>query len=645
MGNASPDKSKSVPGRPARHCFASTHLLLWQIQLYQLEKSYISEKSEMNSESIFVGVIILVMFILLAKETLKPGIVFFSVLTLFLGVGIIKTEDFLSGFSNKGMLTVFILFFISEGVRQTGALNLIISKLLPKKKGWMPTLLIKMTIPVSFLSAFLNNTPVVIIFAPVIKKWAEKLRLSPSKFLIPLSFATILGGMCTLIGTSTNLVVHGMMLENGFSGLSMFELAKVGLFIAVFGLLYLSFISPLILPGKKKITGKNEIKKYYYHVKIDKNSPFVGKAIVNGHFPEHREIFVTLVERYDKTIQTTSGETRLEEGDKLIIHGNENVLESLILLSGINIDGYEQIDAWFKKKKLIKGEVVISESFPGIGKTLKEFDFYNYYRGIVAAIQRNGELITTHIKDLVLKPGDCLIVMATPNFVERWKNRRDFYLLSEKGEIETPPSKPRIWISLGLVILMVVGAALGDKIPPLFGNKLDMFFLAACVATIMFWSKLIVPKNYTSVVNGDVLITIACAFGISKAVQNSGLAELIASNMINLVKDIGPISVLAMIYLVTTIFTEIITNNAAVALMFPISLSAANIMGVSPHPYFITICIAASASFATPIGYQTNLIVQGVGEYKFKDFLRVGLPLNIIAMLISIIVIPLIWKF
>jgi di/tricarboxylate transporter len=601
----------------------------------------------MSNQGIFVLIMLGVMFVLLAKGKLKPGIILFSILTVFMVFGIITIDESLAGFSNKGMLTVFILFFVSEGVRQTGAMNRLIGVLLPKKRGWMPVLLFKMMLPVSLLSSFLNNTPVVIIFAPMIKKWAEKLRLPASKFLIPLSFATILGGMCTLIGTSTNLVVHGLMLENGFKGLTMFELGKVGLFVALAGILYLAFISPVLLPGKKRNIARDpvEIKKYYYNVIIPDKSPFIGKKIVNGHFPGHRDIFVTMLERNGMEIDTKPGETELFADDKLLILGQDSILEQLVSMTGIHIEEYENIDPWFKKKKLVKAEVVISDSFPGIGKTLKEFDFYNYYRGIVAAVQRNGEVITTHTGKVELKAGDCLVVLATPNFSERWKDRRDFYLLSEKGELEIPQSRPRIWFSLGLVILMVIGAALSDKIPALQGNKVDMFFLAACVATIMFWTQIIKIKNYTSVVNGDVLITIACAFGISKGVQNSGLADFVAHGLINLVKDIGPISVLAVIYLVTTVFTEIITNNAAVAIMFPISLSAANLMGVNPHPYFITICIAASASFATPIGYQTNLIVQGIGEYKFNDFMKVGIPLNIIAMLLSILLIPLIWKF
>jgi di/tricarboxylate transporter len=192
----------------------------------------------MNPESIFVLILLVVMLILLIREKLRPGIVLFSILTILMVTGIITTKDMLAGFSNEGMLTVFILFFVSEGVMQTGALNRIIRIFLPKKKGLLPVLLIKMMLPVSFLSAFLNNTPIVIIFAPIIKKWSEKLRFPPSKFLIPLSYATIFGGMCTLIGTSTNLVVHGLMLENGFDGLTMFELGKIGIFVFIIGTLY-----------------------------------------------------------------------------------------------------------------------------------------------------------------------------------------------------------------------------------------------------------------------------------------------------------------------------------------------------------------------------------------------------------------------
>lgn len=601
----------------------------------------------MKLEAFFVLFLLVLMLTLLIREKLRPGIIFFSILTLLMVTGIITTKDMLAGFSNEGMLTVFILFFVSEGVAQTGALNRLIRIFLPKKKGALPLLLAKIMLPVSFFSAFLNNTPIVVIFAPIIKKWSEKLRLPPSKFLIPLSYATIFGGMCTLIGTSTNLVVHGLMIENGYEGLTMFELGKIGIFVVLIGTLYISFLGPILLPGKrkKKQEYEKEEKNYYYNVIIPASSPFKGKKVVNGHFPDHRDIFVILIERGSETIKATLGETVLQANDKLVILGSENILEQLVSITGIDIEDYENIDKEFRHKKLSTVEVVVSESSPVIGKTLKEFNFYQHYGGIVAAINRNGEKITTHTGDVELKSGDCLIILSTADFIERWQGRRDFYLLSEKGEVQLFKSKTKILLTLGLAGLMVLGAIFSFKFPALNGNKIDMFYLAACVATIMFWTKIISPKNYTSAVNWDVLITIACAFGISKGVQNSGLADIIASSMIGIAKDIGPVTVLACVYFATTLFTEIITNNAAAALMFPIALSAATQMGVNPHPFFITICIAASASFSTPIGYQTNLIVQGIGEYKFKDYMKIGIPLNLLIMLVSILLIPLFWSF
>jgi di/tricarboxylate transporter len=600
----------------------------------------------MEFEAVFVLALIVIMIAALVKEILRTGIILFSTLSVLMAAGVISAEESLAGFSNKGAITVAILFLVSEGVRQTGAINIIATTFLPKKKTILPTLLLKIMLPVSFMSAFLNNTPIVIIFGPIIKKWADKMRLPASKFLIPLSYATMLGGMCTLIGTSTNLVVHGLMLDNGFSGIGMFEIAQVGVIVAFAGFLYLAFIAPLLLPGRKKGEAEPiEKKTYFYNISIPEKSSFVGKKIVNGHFPEHHDIFVTVLERNGKTKKTTSGETVIKKNDKLVIRGNINSLQQLISISGITIEDWENIDNHFKRSKLQQVEAVVSDSFPGIGQTLNEFNFYSHYRAIVAAIHRNGEEISTHTGDIPIRAGDNLILLATQNFVNRWSDRRDFYLVSETGQVETPVGRPRLYFALVLILLMIAGATFGKYLPGVNGTELDMFYFAAVITTLMFWTTLISAKNYTRHIDWDVLITIACAFGVSKGMQNSGLADIIAYGVINSVENLGPVFALAGVYLVTTFFTEVITNNAAAALVFPIALSVANQMGINPQPFFITICVAASASFATPIGYQTNLIVQSIGNYKFKDYLRVGIPLNIITFILSMIFIPRIWGF
>ena len=434
----------------------------------------------MNFDIVFVLLALIGMIAALVWDKMRPGMVLLTVVVFFLCVGILTPKEMLEGFSNKGMITVAMLFLVSEGVRQSGALGQLIKKLLPEGKTTVFKAQARMLPPVAFVSAFLNNTPVVVIFAPIIKRWAEAVRLPATKFLIPLSYVTILGGICTLIGTSTNLVVHGMILEAGYEGFTMFELGKVGIFIAIAGILYLFAFSNKLLPDSRTDT--------------------------------------------------------------------------------VSEDGEDENPGNFHRV-----EAVLGARFPGINKTLGEFNFTRHY-----------------------------------------------------------------------------GAIVKEAVPSM---RLDMFFFVCITTIIMAWTKIFPPKKYTKYISWDILITIACAFAISKAMENSGFASMIARHIISMADDLGPYALLAIIFIITNIFTELITNNAAAALSFPIALSVATQLGVDPTPFFVVICMAASASFSTPIGYQTNLIVQGVGGYKFTDFVKVGLPLNLITFLISVFVIPMIWKF
>ena len=423
----------------------------------------------MTFEIVFVLLSLLGMVAALIADKMRPGMILFSVVVLFLCAGILTPKEMLEGFSNKGMITVALLFLVSEGIRQSGTLGQVIKKLLPQGKTTVFKAQLRILPSVAFISAFLNNTPVVVIFAPIIKHWAKSVNLPATKFLIPLSYVTILGGICTLIGTSTNLVVHGMILEAGFEGFSMFELGKVGIFIAIAGIIYIFLFSKRLLPDA----------------------------------------------RPDTAVPDTTG----------------------------------------KKKR---------------------------------------------------------------------------------------------WFALLLLVLMIVGATVGELpvTKEMFPDiKLDMFFFVSITTIIMAWTNLFPARKYTKYISWDILITIACAFAISKAMVNSGVADSVAKFIIGLSDDYGPHVLLAMVFIITNLFTELITNNAAAALAFPLALSISAQLGVSPTPFFVVICMAASASFSTPIGYQTNLIVQGIGNYKFTDFVRIGLPLNIITFLISVILIPLIWNF
>lgn len=518
----------------------------------------------MTFEIIFVLLSLLGMIITLIMDKMRPGMVLFSVVVLFLCAGILSPKEMLEGFSNKGMMTVAMLFLVSEGIRQSGALGQLIKKLLPEGKTTVFKAQFRMLPTIAFISAFLNNTPVVVIFAPIIKRWAQSVNLPATKFLIPLSYVTILGGICTLIGTSTNLVVHGMILEAGYEGFTMFELGKVGIFVAIAGIIYIFLFSKRLLP--------------------------------------------------DARPDTAVPDEEVEEGSKL--H---------------------------------RVEAVLGARFPGINKTLEEFNFKRHYGAEVKEIKtRNGQQFVKNLNEVVLREGDTLVVMADESFIPTWGESTVFVLLANGTDTEPTPGKKKRWFALLLLILMIVGATVGElpAVKEMFPNiNLDMFFFVSVTTILMAWTKIFPARKYTKYISWDILITIACAFAISKAMVNSGVADGVAGYIIGLSHNYGPHVLLAILFIITNLFTEIITNNAAAALAFPLALAISAQLGVDPTPFFVVICMAASASFSTPIGYQTNLIVQGIGNYKFTDFVRVGLPLNIITFLISIFLVPLIWPF
>lgn len=515
----------------------------------------------MNVEVIIVLVALVGMLAALIMDKMRPGMILFSVVVLFLCTGILSPKEMLEGFSNKGMITVAMLFLVSEGIRQSGALTQVIKKLLPQEKTSVFKAQIRMLPSIAFISAFLNNTPIVVIFAPIIKRWASSVKLPATYFLIPLSYVTILGGICTLIGTSTNLIVHSMIQEAGLKGFSLFELGKVGVFIAIAGIIYLFLFSSKLLPSDRPETSGNE-----------------------------------------------------EEEQNSTLH-------------------------------LV--EAVIGPRFPGINKRVGDFNFKRHYGAEIKELRRSGHTYTD-LGNIRFREGDTLVVLADDSFIRTWGESSVFLMLANGKDYE-PAGKKKRWFALILLLIMIIGATIGElpAIQRLLpeGIKLDMFFFVSITTVIMAWTKIFPPQKYTKYISWDILITIACAFAISKAMENSGVADLLASYIIGLSHSHGPYVLLAAMFIITNIFTELITNNAAAALSFPLALSISQQLGVSPMPFFVVICMAASASFSTPIGYQTNLIVQGIGNYKFTDFVRIGLPLNIITFLISVFVIPQIWSF
>lgn len=456
----------------------------------------------MTFEIAFVLLSLLGMVIALILDKMRPGMILFSVVVLFLCAGILTPKEMLEGFSNKGMITVALLFLVSEGIRQSGALGQVVKKLLPQKRTTVFRAQLRLLPAVAFISAFLNNTPVVVIFAPIIKRWARTVHLPATKFLIPLSYVTILGGICTLIGTSTNLVVHGMILESGHEGFTMFELGKVGIFIAIAGIIYLFAFSKKLLP--------------------------------------------------DARPDTAVPDEEVEEGDKL--H---------------------------------RVEAVLGARFPGINKTLGEFNFKRHYGAEVKEIKkRNGQRFINNLEEVILREGDTLVVMADDTFIPTWGESSVFVLLANGNDNEPIPGKGKRWFALILLILMIAGATIGELpvVKEMFPDmKLDMFFFVSVTTIIMAWTKIFPARKYTKYISWDILITIACAFAISKAMVNSGVADKVAGFIIGMSHDYGPHVLLAVLFIITNLFTELITNNAAAALAFSVGSVAFGPVGCRPY--------------------------------------------------------------
>ncbi len=581
----------------------------------------------------------------------SSDMVFGAALVILLFGGIISPDEALAGFSNKGMVTVGLLFIVSQAVQNTGVFQTIADRFLElgrSRNNRLTPLMLRIMAPVTLLSAFLNNTPIVTIFTPVVRRWAIGRGLSPGKFLIPLSYAAIFGGVCTLIGTSTNLVVHGLALDLGLQGFRFFELARIGVPVALAGYLYLSVVGQRLLPGNRDLMEQvdTEPREYFIEMTVQPRGPLTGKSIEAARLRSLTGVYLTDIERDSHHIGPVAPDEVLQDNDRLLFVGQTDAVSSVAAMPGLAPVDQEQLDRDSRRLANRLIEVVVSHTSPAIGRTIREFNFRSVYNASVIAVSRNGERVSGRLGDIRLQSGDTLVLLAQATFGKRWRDSQHFYLISRLDQL-TPEAQGKGWLALTVVVAMIAAAALGEYLPPVGagggsgGNRIDMFYAAAGAAFLLLAVRIIRPAAARNAIRWDVLITIAAAFGVSKALFNSGLAQMVAHGLVNAMSPFGVLGALIAVYLATTIFTEIITNNAAAALMFPIAIATAQRAGSEPAAFLVAVAVAASASFATPIGYQTNLIVQGAGGYKFRDFLRIGLPLNLLVGTVAVIAIVL----
>lgn len=581
-----------------------------------------------------LGVTILIL-VLLAGTNVGADIILMGGLTLLLVTGILSPSEALAGLSNEGMVTVGVLFIVVAGLQDTGTISWLSYSLLGRPKTLRGAQL-RLLGSVSFLSAFLNNTPVVAMFIPAIREWARRNQFPVSKLMLPLSYAAIFGGTCTLIGTSTNLVINGMLVSDaGEPGMAIFEIAWVGIPAALAGSLYLLFIGHWLLPDRKPpIAFGDDPREYTVEMLVDPTGPLVGRSIEEAGLRNLPGLYLIEIDREGEIRPAVAPTERLHASDRLVFAGVVESVLDLQKLRGLTpaTNQVFKLDAPRTERLLV--ETVVSDTCAILGKSIKDGQFRKVYGAAVIAVARNGERLRMKIGDIVLRPGDTLLLEAPPRFLEQQRNSRDFFLVSPIDDTG-PPRHERAPLAIGIAVVMVALATSG---------VLSMLKAAMLAAIVMIVARCCSIRAARRSIEWEVLIVIATAFGVGRALETTGAAATLAENLIDLARS-NPWVTLAIVYAVTGLFTELITNNAAAVLVFPIALAASRDLGVDFRPFAIAVMMAASASFATPIGYQTNLMVQGPGGYRFRDYLRVGLPLNLLLGTITVLLVPFIWPF
>lgn len=586
-----------------------------------------------------LGVVGLVLGVLVwgriaADVTIVGAVALLVFVDYLTGANILKTPQALSGMANQGMITVAIMYVVVCGLTDTGAVGWLGQRVLGKPRTLAGAQL-RLMIPSAGLSAFMNNTPLVAMFIPVVSEWCAKNRISPSKLMMPLSYAAILGGTLTLIGTSTNLVVSGKWADSGRAPMGMFEIAKVGLPCALAGMLYLMTIGRRLLPERKAALDVGaDPRSYTVEMTVDAGGPLVGKTIEQAGLRQLPGLFLAEIERDETVIAAVGPDEKLQGDDRLVFVGVVESIVDLRKIRGISpaTNQVVKLNAPRPQRRLI--EAVVSNTSPLIGKSVKEGRFRSVYNAVVIAVARNGERLKQKIGDIVLQPGDTLLLEAPRAFIEQNKNSRDFFLVSAV-ENSTPLRHEKAMLSLGILTGMILIATL----QPL---GLQMIHAAALGAGLMLLTRCCSATSARRSVDWMVLVVIASSLALGISLENTGAAHFIAHWMIALAGG-NPFLTLAMVYLVTMLLTEMITNNAAAVLVFSIALSAADQLGADFKPFAMCIMMAASACFSTPIGYQTNLMVMSPGGYRFSDYPRVGLPLNLLMWFVTVPIAAWVW--
>lgn len=582
---------------------------------------------------------IVVVLVLLIRGRLGTDSILVGALGFLIVTNVLPAREGLSGFANEGMLTVAALYVVAAGLRQTGAMTRVAGSLLGRKPD-VRIALARMSVPVALGSAVLNNTPIVAAMLPAVTDWSRRFKVPASKLLMPLSYATILGGTITVIGTSTNLVVTGLIERNlgkveGLERVGIFDISGIGLGVAAAGVLMLIVLGPLLIPDRSPaVSLHDDPREYTTELLVGKGSPMAGRTVEEAGLRSLSGGFLMEIDRGETVLPMVEPTTKLMVGDRLVFVGPRDAVLDLTRLPGLQAAPDQRFRLKSPDGERCLVEAVVAPENPLRGKSIRDGRFRERFNAVVVAVARDGRRIGGRLGDVVVEAGDVLLLEAHPSWRGAQEGGRDFYLTSEVADSSAfRPAKAGV--AVVIMVAMVVAAA----------TELTSMFHAAIVAAFaMVWAGACSPTDARKSIDVSTLVAIAASFGIGESIRLSGTDVLMAEALISSGAS-NPLIALAAIYIVTTLLTEVITNNAAAALMFPFSLSLAEQLGVSPMPFCVAIMFAASASFMTPIGYQTNLMVYGPGGYRFTDYLRLGIPMQLVAGVAAWWLIPIWFPF
>ena len=642
----------------------------------------------MSADGWFCIVLLIGVLIALMKNWASPDVLFVGVAMLLVIRGVIDPGEAFREFGNSGVITVAALFIVAAGLRDTGILDWLGNKVLGGARDDRQAM-VRLGLATTSLSAFLDDTPIVAMFMPPVLDWCRKSRVSASRLLIPLSFFTLLGGTCTLIGTSTNLVVHGLMVEKHRSfeeewndhgkvaslverggaesgtdqkatsetdqkadpqtvpsrqeafihdirGIGLFELSLLGVPLAVVGCGFLFLFSRRLLPDRKELIEQlgESRREYLVEMAVEPACRLVGQNLEQAGLRRLPGLFLIEIERNGDTISPVSPDEVIRENDRLTFTGIVGTIVELESIPGlVPAADPSYASAPRDQRRRLMCEAVVSSTSPLVGKSVREADFRAQYNAAIVAVHRNGARLGNKIGDIVLQPGDTLLLQTTPHFARAHRNSTDFYLVSHVAEWR-PLRRDRAWISLILFAVLLAAMTVGF---------IEVHVAAALAAVLMVVLGCISAGDARESIEWQSIITIGAAFAMGLGLERSGAAAAIAGGIVEMTQPLGNLATLAAIYLMTALLTQVITNNAAAALMFPFCWQTAWQLGASPRPFLMALVIAASASFATPIGYQTNMMVFGPGGYRFGDYARLGAPLSVLVVLVGVPLILATW--